>query len=212
MPAIISIENKGNPRFIDGKLCPGNGKVTPGISKDGLNAWIKEAPGNALVFGKTVKIFDEEEQAANLKAETDLIKTKVEAEIEGTLRPAIEKELSQKFKEKYEGIVKGLQEQVKVEKEANTKLTKQLNTAKVSKPAKSAGNNGKKAGNTGKEAGAGSGKKDTKIKKSDPDFIFNPEVHHLEARGGSWFVMDQDEKILGALSPEDKAKYEELSK
>jgi len=44
---------------------------------------------------------------------------------------------------------------------------------------------------------------------SDDPFIFNPEIHTIEHKGrGSYFVMDQnDDKVYGPLSEEEKANF-----
>jgi regulator of replication initiation timing len=43
----------------------------------------------------------------------------------------------------------------------------------------------------------------------DPDFKFDPEIHHIEHRGGgNWFVMNQEEKVYGPITDEEKQTFE----
>jgi hypothetical protein len=45
------------------------------------------------------------------------------------------------------------------------------------------------------------------------DFVFNPEIHSIEHRGaGQWFVMEGEKKVYGALTPEERTKFDTLMK
>lgn len=44
--------------------------------------------------------------------------------------------------------------------------------------------------------------------KTDADFVFDPEVHHIEHRGGGkYYVMDQETKVSDAISKEEADAY-----
>jgi len=49
---------------------------------------------------------------------------------------------------------------------------------------------------------------------SEPEgFKFDPEIHHIEHRGGgSWFVMELEEKVYGPISKEERANFEAIIK
>ncbi len=54
-------------------------------------------------------------------------------------------------------------------------------------------------------------KEENKKAEGDKDFVFDPAIHSIAHRGaGKWYVMENEEKIKGPLSEDDKNTFEGL--
>lgn len=50
-----------------------------------------------------------------------------------------------------------------------------------------------------------------KTNEENKDFVFDPAIHSVEHRGGgNWYVMENENKVKGPLSEDDKKTFESL--
>lgn len=188
---MVKVKNSGNPVVIGGTIVQ-KGVVTS-VDEAALKDYCKATSGSH-VFTNFLTVVDEDydkrkkAEAAALEAKAlNDAKAMVLPEVEADLRKSIGKE----FKKKIKGLndkISSLVEEVKVLTAENLGLNK----VPVSSPETP----------------------EVEEKKEDgPGFVFDQNKHSIEHRGGgSWFVMDQEEKVHGPLSQEDRAKFEELLK
>lgn len=182
----IKIKNKGNPVFVGQVLCVGGGTVTEVLAKDlekfGANQ------GGAFLLKSTISVFDEDLKRRQA-AELNQAKNQAEAKVRQELGPVLEKEIRARLDKEYGSRIEKLKNDIDGLDATVADLKKQLKAAGKS--------------NTPK------GKEGFLPEKFDLD----PERHHIEHRGaGKWFVMDQEEKVYGPLTDQEKVDFEERLK
>lgn len=184
----LKVKNKGNPVYIGTALCD-RGLTTTVNTADFL-AFCK-TPSGAALYNTSIFAMD-----ADIKKRQDIerkaIKSQALAEVRKELGPVIEKEVEAKLREEMEASFKALEQRVDDLVKENAGLKTQIEDFE-------------KAGSENQPVTDGD--------SEDESFVFDPEKHHVEHRGaGQWWVMDQEEKVHGPLSSEEKEAYEEIIK
>lgn len=191
----VKIKNSGNPVIIGGILVPGGNKVTP-VDEAALNDYSKAVAGSH-VFTNFLTVVDEDYEKRK-KVEAEAAKNMALNEARKKIEPMIREELAEKIGKEFSEKIEGLEK-------LNADLVKENEALKKANIEALAGN--------ASASGDGEGAEKTDDKPDDGEFVFDPEKHHIEHRGaGKWWVMDQEEKVHGPLSAEDRAKFEELLK
>jgi len=184
MPDTINIKNKGSVIYIGKTLCRGGGSITA-VDKKDLENFCK-TPGGAARYNTTLFVRDKDFESQK-KAERNALKTQAEAEAIQKLEPIIRKEISEEVEKKYKRIIEGFQKKIE-------ELTAAASPEETG----------------GDENDDAAGEKSDSEKSDETDeFAFDPETHHIEHRGGgSWFVMNQETKIKGPLTEDERAEFE----
>ncbi|MCK5133220.1 MAG: hypothetical protein KAR40_13845 [Candidatus Sabulitectum sp.] len=186
----VKIKNSGAPVVIGGVIANGYGAVTP-VDEDALKDYCKAVAGSH-VFTNFLTVVDEDYEKKK-KAEAAALEAKAVNDVKAKVVGEVEKELNAKIGKKYKAEIEGL----------NTKISDLNLKVKILTEENMALKEGKVPSEEKAKAETG----------DDGDFVLDPEKHHIEHRGaGKWFVMDQEEKVHGPLSADDRKKYEEMLK
>lgn len=189
MSKIVKVKNKGNPVYIGKRLC-GRGLITE-VIKSELIAFCK-TPSGAALFNTTMYVVDNDIKK-QLATEREAMKSQAMAEVRQELGPVIKKEIEAEIRKEMEGSFKALE--LKVSDLVNEKqaLEDQIKILKK-----------------------GPSESDTTDKDdTEKPFVFDPEKHTLEHRGGGkYYVMNIDDtKALDrAITTEEKTEFEALQK
>ena len=208
----VKVKNSGAPVIIGGKIVDGYGAITS-VNEAALKDYCKAVAGNH-VFVNFLTVVDEDYDKKK-KAEAAALEAKAVNEAKAKIMPEVEAELTEKIGKKFAKEIKGLNGKIETLNGQN----KSLYDEKLVLDEKIISLNGQvkdlteenfalNAGSleSGETANSDNG-------TNDGEFVLDPEKHHIEHRGGgSWYVMDQEEKVHGPLSEEDRKKFEDMLK
>lgn len=180
----VEVKNIGGPVIIGGKIVPGDGATTP-VDSDALKDYCKAVSGSH-VFTNFLTVVDDDYEKKK-KVEAAALKAKAVNEVKAEVLKEVEVDLTAKIGKKYKAEIEGLNGKISdLNGQIKTLTEENLTLKKGSVPS-----DDEKKG----------------------EFVLDPEKHHIEHRGGgSWYVMDQEEKVNGPLSDADRAKFEEMLK
>jgi len=209
----VKVRNDGNSIFVGATLCPGKGTITP-VEQNDLTAYAKTPAGKRQI-GNSLIIIDPDAKK-KLAAEKATMNAQAAEDAEKKLRPELEKQIKAEVEKKSKAKIEKLEKKIHNLEAANKQLQEDLVKAVTRDPDNEGGEGGEDGEGSGNpdedgEGGSGEGEGSGSEITFDPEKdTFDPAVHHLEARGGKWYVMIKEKKVSAALSKEKKAEYEKL--
>ena len=193
---MVKVKNKGNPIYIGKSLCR-KGTVTP-VKKEDLESYLK-TPGGASLLNVSLFVFDEDfvkKQNAELMA----LKSQAHADVRKELEPVIYAECEEKISKRFEDKIKSFEDKIKSQvneidhfANENANLVKQLNDAgSVPETVETV-------------------ETETVEEINETGFIFDPEKHSIEHKGGGhWFVMEGEKKVSESLTEDEREAFNKL--
>lgn len=192
----LKIKNTGSPVEIGTTLCHGGGNITPGVSERDFKSYIR-TPGGSYNFDNFLTVIDENYEN-KLKADKEVLEAKALLEAEKKIRPRIEAEIKKTLDAKYKKHITALEKKIS---DLNAEILAFSDMPDLTEDQKPV------------EEPEPEKKEEKKDKPEIEGFVFDPEKHHIEHRGGGhWYVMELEGKVHGPLTEEEKTAFGELLK
>lgn len=177
--------NSAGPIYIGSVLCQGGGAEST-VNENDLKAFAKTPSGSFFFDESLIEIVDEDQKKKE-QSQLEALTAQAMAKARQELSPIIEKEIREKLEAEYGESISILKKQIDdltINIDDNKNDDEPLENITEDKP---------------------------KEKPESKEFVFDPEKHSVEHRGGgNWFVMELEEKVYGPLDEDEKTKFESM--